>query len=196
MSIINMPSALKNVLELKAFIVLWGSGESGKSETLHMLAEKLCIDGKSSTIQNQIISFLGSRKDFRIIIEYKGYFVYLSTFGDSLEETQENAAFFDGELISKQILICLSNSEVHYIQDPHGYLSQYIPSYCISASRGEGRVPYPLDYYGHKMQIHTSSIIWLHKEKELNNTMYKAANINCADKIRKLIDRKIVGNII
>jgi hypothetical protein len=191
-----MPSALKNVLKLKAFIVLWGSGKSGKSETLHMLAEELCKDGKSPTIQNQITSFLSSRKDFRIIIEYKGLFVYLSTFGDSLEDTQGNISFFDGEIVSNHILICLSNNEVHSLLDSQDYLSLYQPSYCISASRGEGRVPYPLDYYGHKMQIHTSSIIWLHKEKELNNAMYKAANIKCAGEIHVLIDRKIVGNII
>lgn len=191
-----MPSALKNVLDLKAFIVLWGSGESGKSETLRMLAEKLCIDGKSPTIQNQITAFLNSKKDFRIIIEYKSLFVFLSTFGDTIEDTQKNIAFFDGELTSSTILICLSNNIIEIMKEQQGYLSQYTPSFCISASRGDGRVPFPLDYYGHKMQIHTSSIIWLHKEKDLDNTMYNATNKKCSDEVHDLIDRKIVGKII
>ena len=46
------------------------------------------------------------------------------------------------------------------------------------------------------MQIHTSSIIWLHKEKDLDNTMYNATNKKCSDEVHDLIDRKIVGKII
>ena len=161
-----------------------------------MLAEKLCIDGKSPTIQNQITAFLNTKKDFRIIIEYKGLFVYLSTIGDTIEDTQKNAVFFDGELTSTTILICLSNNIVKIMKDHQDYLAQYNPSFCISASRGDGRVPLPLDYYGHKMQIHTSSIIWLHKEKDIENTKYNAANKKCTEEIHDLIDRKIVGKII
>lgn len=184
-----MASALKNILDLKAFIVLWGSGKSGKSSTLRNLFEEL---GKNS----QGVVPASRQKEFRIIIEYRGIFIYLSTCGDTLEDTQANIAFFDGELDSKNIFIYRVGSSVNRMETGVDYLHEYQPSFCISANRGEGRVPYPLDYYGHKMQIHTSAIVWLHKEKESDVSAINKANHDHALQIKEFIDRKIDNHLI
>ena len=83
-----MASALKNSLELMGFIVLWGVGKSGKTSTLRMLFEEMFRDPKTKNVPITITSFLSNHKDFRIIIRYKELFVYLSTYGDTLEDTQ------------------------------------------------------------------------------------------------------------
>ena len=183
-----MASALKNNLDLKAFLVLWGAGNSGKTSTLRMLIEELS--------KNPAVSmFLSKRKEFRIIVEYKGIYIYLSTYGDTLEDTQANIAFFDGELNATRIFIYRINSPVVKLNAGFDYIHNYTPSFCISASRSDGRVPFPLNFYGQKMRIHTSSIVWLHKEKEVRLN-HQIANRNHAKELHKFIDDKMSGSLI
>ena len=191
-----MASAKKNKLELKAFLVLWGAGDSGKTSTLKMLFEELFKNPATQNIPIQIVNFLSSHKDFRIIIRYKNIYIYLSTYGDSQEDTQANIAFFDGELDNNRIYFYLPGTEVKRLDNDINYLQEYTPSFCISASRVDGRIPFPLEYYGDKMRIHTSSIVWLYKEKEKRQHPFASVNQQHAIEIRDFINRKMQNNLI
>lgn len=191
-----MASALKNSLELMGFIVLWGVGKSGKTSTLRMLFEEMFRDPKTKNVPITITSFLSNHKDFRIIIRYKELFVYLSTYGDTLEDTQANISFFDGEYANNRLHIYQPGFDVKQLDDGINYLQDFTPSFCISACRSDGRVPLPLEYYVEKMRIHTSSIVWLNKEKESEKNQYQNANRLHAIEICEFIERKIQSKLI
>lgn len=193
---IIMPSALKNVLELKALVVLRGTGNSGKTTTLRMLLEEMFRDPNTNKIPVQLSSFFAKRKEFRIIVKYSNNYIYLSTYGDTLEDTQANISFFDGELDNNRLFFYQPGSAVKPLSKDINYLLEYTPSFCISASRSDGRVPFPLEYYGNKMRIHTSSLVWLHKEKEVNINLIHNANQQHAHELLDFIDRKLKKNLI
>lgn len=191
-----MASALKNTLDLRSFLVLWGAGNSGKTTTLRMLLEEISKKQNSNVVPTAVSSFLSKRQEFRIIIKYQETYIYLSTYGDTLEETQANMSFFDGELKNKRIFVYQPGSSVQLLNKETDYYSIMSPSFCISACRGDGRVPLPLDYYGDKMRIHTSSIVWLHKEKDSAKTHYHNSNRSHAIEICEFIERKNQNKLI
>lgn len=75
-------------MKTKTIIALSGSHNTGKTETLNYLIDKLLDSGGDIIYGNK------SGKDKRVCISYKNKKIAISTFGDGKEELDENIELF------------------------------------------------------------------------------------------------------
>ena len=84
-------------------IILYGTGNSGKTTTLHKFYEKFIKDNSEFTVLE--IKFSG--KDYMAIVEYHGYKVGIYTWGDTKGLIDEGVEYTQG----CDVIICVARSK-------------------------------------------------------------------------------------
>lgn len=170
----------------RLFIVLYGARSQGKTSTLMQLAINLA--GGSSDVATSINSTFikkGKYGDGRMILEYKGHFIYIATGGDSWAWSRGNAEFFEGDFRNQTIYEVnatgvreLSNIEKETFSE--GKKSTVVVCACRPNGDKYGAIK-ALHAYNEKAISNYSEQIWLRKTLEDDNAAM-------AKEIQKRID--------
>lgn len=86
-------------------MTLYGKPDSGKTATLRYLYY-LLSGGNLKTFKNTVNGY----KDFRVVVDFQGIYIYLSTVGDAIVDVDDNWAFFFNRF-KKKIRPCINYSE-------------------------------------------------------------------------------------
>ena len=175
---------------LKAIFVLFGKGNCGKTTTLRLL-----IDLLSSSQQ-----LPQNKADVRVIVEYKGKYIYISTYGDVKEEIYINHLFFEGRYDNSKILL-FQNKEKMKTGVVSSYYKEYPPSIYVSASRRDGETVIANLSFATAKTRHICKYEWLLKNAENPSSLYNHNNPSnddwaMAKHLKDLIDKVIDNKLI
>lgn len=135
-----------------ALLVIFGTSKSGKSSTLRALIQSL-IAPTPFTIN----------RDVKMIVYYRGKYIYFSTQGDTFECCAKGVSFFeDINNVGNKVLL-FDGKTIKPMVDSK-YLEDFPPSIYVTASRTSGG---PLDvqmgYMRHCLE-NLTTCIWIKKE--------------------------------
>lgn len=155
-------------------ITLYGAINEGKTTTLMKLAINLA--GGSQVVCDSVNdTFYKNDKCFdgRMIIEYKGHYIYLATAGDYWAICRGNTDFFEGNF-QNQIIYVVEATGVRRLSDPEkkDYAENKKPTVVVTACRPDGDsygAIKALNAYNEKAIYKYAEQIWLRKTKEDNN---------------------------
>ncbi len=190
---------------LKSILYLYGQHDAGKSTTLGWLIFYLTYDNSNETLIDEQFNYWknklkkGNKKknsfpDVRVIVPYKGKYVYIALHGDSLEATEANVFFFEGRLLYNNIYIFEHGLGLRKLNDSEkDYYETYTPAVCISASFYDRLVEEPLCYFAEKKHFSTCMASWLHLPKTAENgeEQVKKKCKDYAKLLKKLIDESL-----
>jgi len=135
-------------------ICLFGIGNSGKTTTLRLLANKL----HSSSDTKDFDGNIPEKGDFKVCFKYKGIKVGIASGGDTAEVVKNNIEFFLSKKCKILIIAARSKGDSHTI----------IYDYCDE----------------HELLWLRQRDIWLEKANELNKqSLYKTSNKQTTDLI-------------
>lgn len=160
---------------LKGLFFLYGQHDTGKSTALAFLAYLLALDGQPE--EEILKQFEANRKekvmkrihkkdahpDMRVIVPYKGIYVYIALYGDSKDDIEKNVFFFEGSL--RTISIFDKGSIRPLKKTESEYYALYPPAVCVSACFESNNAEAPLKYFADKKYLYTQMTTWLRIEK-------------------------------
>ncbi len=158
---------------LKGLFYLVGQHDAGKSTALAWLAFSLAYDGLTEDevfekFERFRLQRVAARKnhqdafpDMRVIVPYKGIYVYITLYGDEEEPIALNVEFFEGRLHNSTIYIFCEGKLRRLKPNEREYHTLYPPSVCISASHYYKGKEKPLKLFMDKMLLHTCISCWV-----------------------------------
>lgn len=175
----------------KAFFVLFGEGNSGKTSTLRQL---ICMLSG--------ITQAPDKADVRVIVKYRGKNIYIATYGDVKEQICRNILFFEGEYTGKVFFIDKSNVEEISISRYDKFFS---PSIFISASRPSGGAVTMNLAFAQTVMNNLDYHLWVRKEKDktadkvvppYGHNNPSPSDMTMANHLKDLIDKVIDNKLI
>lgn len=109
---------------MKALITLFGNDNTGKTAALQNVVQSM-------------IGHLPPANDFRIVFEWRGAIVYLSTYGDDAKVIKRNIDFFNGIITSCGFYFFMNNTLTKCTTKKEKAIvfGSYKPTILVSASR-------------------------------------------------------------
>ena len=163
---------IKKLFTGKKLIVLEGQRNCGKTTTLFEVARQLAKDLQPNCRQccidaafNVFINPDGTRSDIRVILPIgNGWYIYLSTFGDTLVVIENNITVFEND-VKHSIHIYLAH-ETGLKRIDWKDLSMYPPMVCVTACSypQSGKNKAMAEQMKEKLESFDKNGIWLKKK--------------------------------
>lgn len=162
---------------LKGLFCLYGKHDTGKSTALAWLAYLLALDGQPE--EEILKQFEADRKkkvsrrihktdaypDMRIIVNYRGIYIYIALYGDSKEHIEKNVEFFEGSLSIRTICVFDKGSIRPLNATESDYYTLFPPSVCVSACYESSQVEASFKYYAGKKHLYAQMTKWIYIER-------------------------------
>lgn len=181
----------------KAFLVLFGEGNTGKTTTLRQLIRNLSG-----------LSKLPSKDDVRVIVKYRDKNIYISTYGDTKEHICRNVLFFGGEYTGKigsnDKVFFIDNGGTHEVAASR-YDKLFKPSILISACH-PGGAPAAMNLaFSQTVMNKLDYHLWIRKVKDetadnavppYGHNNPSPSDITMANHLKDIIDKVIDNKLI
>ena len=196
------------VSPIEGLFCLYGQHDTGKSTALAWLAFSLAYDGLTeSEIYDKFESERQQRiarrrtktdafPDMRVIVPYKGIFVYIALYGDSKEHIVKNVDFFEGSLGIGTISIFDKGELRNLKSEERDYHNLFPPAICVSACFWGIKQEEPLKRFMDEKHRHTSIATWVQipRVPKTDSEQFKTKFKQYGELLKRMINESLILN--
>ena len=193
---------------IEGLFCLYGQHDTGKSTALAWLVFSLAYDELTeSEIYDKFESERQQRAacrknrtdafpDMRVIVPYKGIYVYLALYGDSKEQIENNVKFFEGSLGIGTISIFDRGELRNLKSEERNYHNLFPPTICVSACFWGAKQEEPLRRFMDEKHRHNSIATWVQIPKDLktDSEEFKTKFKQYGKLLKRMIDESLIHN--